>query len=226
MHEQNIYDNPTFFDGYRKLRKNPLSANAVIEQPALFSLCPEFKGKTVLDLGCGYGENCKRIADAGAEQVVGIDISAKMLAVANTENSGETITLLHLSMNQLSKLSQTFDIVLSSLAVHYIEDFDTLAHNIHRLLNPGGLFIFSQEHPLTTALGNYGEPGERTTHWIVDGVIKYHRSFSDIVNALAAAGFVIEKSLEPRPHEEVIQQDPSYQQFVHKPLFLLIRAKA
>jgi len=236
MHEQNIYDDQVFFEGYKKLRANPLSANVVIEKPALFSLCPDFAGKTVLDLGCGYGENCKRIVGAGAKSVVGIDISEKMLQVANAENSGENIAFLHMSMNRLDELNQTFDVVLSSLAVHYIEDFGALMQSVHRLLNRGGVFIFSQEHPLTTAvrdgdywakddvgnvlhykLTDYGISGARQMHWIVDGVTKYHRTFSDIVNALANAGFAIEQVLEPA-------EDDSRHN--HKPLFLLIRAKA
>lgn len=51
--DQNIYDNPEFFDGYQRLRESPSAANSLVEKPALFSLCPDFTGKTVLDLGCG-----------------------------------------------------------------------------------------------------------------------------------------------------------------------------
>jgi len=244
MNEQNIYDNPTFFEGYKKLRDNPNSANAVVEKPALFSLCPSFAGKTVLDLGCGYGENCKQVSNLGAVKVVGIDISEKMLQVANHENKNETVTFLRMSMNDLSGLNQEYDVVLSSLAVHYIEDFDRLLRNVYRLLNHDGVFIFSQEHPLTTALkkgdywsedndGNvlhynltdYSALGERKTSWIVDNVIKYHRSFSSILNALIEAGFMIEKLLEPLPDEKILNQFPSYQKYYHKPDFLLVRAR-
>ena len=55
---QNIYDNQDFFDGYKKLRDDQYSANNLEEKPALFSLAPDLQGKAVLDLGCGYGENC------------------------------------------------------------------------------------------------------------------------------------------------------------------------
>lgn len=43
------------------------------------SLCPGLKGKTVLDLGCGFGDNCKQFSKMGAKIVIGIDISEKML---------------------------------------------------------------------------------------------------------------------------------------------------
>lgn len=243
MSDQNIYDNQIFFDGYQKLRESPSAANVLVEKPALFSLCPDFKEKTVLDLGCGYGENCKEFARLGAKQVIGIDISEKMLQIANKENSSETVRFLCMSMNDLSSLNQKFDVVLSSLAMHYIEDFDKLIKNIFELLDNGGQFIFSQEHPLTTALKkanywskdnngailhynltDYSIPGERKTNWIVDDVIKYHRSFSSIFNSLILAGFHIEKVLEPLPNENIMEQYPSYKKYYHKPDFLLIKA--
>lgn len=62
MREQNIYDDPSFFDGYQKLRQNPSAANDLVEKPALFSLLPDVAGKAVVDLGCGYGENCREFS--------------------------------------------------------------------------------------------------------------------------------------------------------------------
>jgi len=78
---QNIYDNQTFFDGYKKLRDNPESANILEEKPVLFSLAPDLTSKAILDLGCGYGENCAEFKRLGASSVVGIDISEKILEV-------------------------------------------------------------------------------------------------------------------------------------------------
>lgn len=75
MQPQNIFDNEVFFQGYKKLRENPNSANILEEKPAIFSLLPELKGKKVLDLGCGYGENCSMFSKMGANKVVGIDVS-------------------------------------------------------------------------------------------------------------------------------------------------------
>ena len=85
MAKQNIYDNETFFEGYKKIRENEANANNVFEIPALFSLLPNLKGKSVLDLGCGFGEHCKGFIKKGAAKVVGVDISEKMLEVAREE---------------------------------------------------------------------------------------------------------------------------------------------
>ncbi len=98
---QNIYDNQPFFDGYKKLRENPDSANILEEKPALFSLAPDLAGKAVLDLGCGYGENCAEFKRLGASRVVGIDISEKMLEVTKNENTG--IKFIRVDMSDLSQ---------------------------------------------------------------------------------------------------------------------------
>lgn len=244
MNDQNIFDNERFFEGYKKIRENPLSANEIVEKPALFSLCPDLIGKTVLDLGCGYGENCQKFSKMGAKEVVGADISKKMIEVASNENSFSNVSYRHMSMSDLSSIEEKFDLVVSSLAVHYIQDFDKLLFEIQGLLNNKGIFIFSQEHPLTTALtkGNYWSKdendeilhynlsdysleGERKTSWIVEDVIKYHRTFSSIINALANNGFVVEKIIEPIPDESIMKKDPAYRRYYHKPDFLFIRAR-
>ena len=143
-------------------------------------------------------------------------------------------------MNDLSKIPGRFDVVFSSLAVHYVADWNKLCREVSKL---GEYFIFSQEHPLTTApikgycwtkdengkriyynLSDYAKNGRRETMWFVDGVIKYHRTFSEIVNALTSNGFIIEKALEPIPDEETIKR-LQLEDNLHKPNFLLIRAK-
>ena len=58
MPKQNIFDNETFFEGYKKIREKESNANDLFEIPTLFSLLPDLTGKRVLDLGCGYGEHC------------------------------------------------------------------------------------------------------------------------------------------------------------------------
>lgn len=244
MSDQNIFDNEHFYEGYKKIRENPLSANEVVEKPAFFSLCPDLMGKTVLDLGCGYGENCQEFSKIGAKQVVGVDVSKKMLDVASNENSFNNVSYRHMSMSDLSSIEEKFDLVVSSLAVHYIQDFDKLLFEIQGLLNDKGIFIFSQEHPLTTALtsdnywskdengdilhynlADYSLEGERRTSWIVDNVIKYHRTFSSILNALVNNGFTIERVLEPIPDQTIMKENPSYRRYYHKPDFLFIRAR-
>ena len=244
MAQQNIFDNPVFYEGYKKLRENAVNANVLFEIPALFSMMPDLRGKTVLDLGCGFGEHCKLFVDLGAEKVVGIDISEKMLEIAQKENNHPRITYLQMPMENLIQLDEEFDIVVSSLALHYVEDFQEVVENVYRLLKKDGVFIFSQEHPIVTShsggsrwtknengaklhvnLSNYGVEGERDVTWFVDGIKIYHRTFSTIVNTLCAAGFSIEQMIEPLPTAEILKAHPDHADLFHKPDFLLIKAK-
>lgn len=244
MAQQNIYDNEIFFEGYKKIRENEVNANNLFELPALFSLLPELKGKSVLDLGCGFGEHCKKFVECGAERVVGVDISEKMLAVANEENCDSKITYRNMPMEEIGQLQEKFDLVISSLALHYVEDFDGVARNVYNLLQDGGVFIFSQENPLCTChaggdrwtrdkngkklhvnLSNYGVEGERESVWFVDNVKKYHRIFSTIVNTLIQTGFSIEKMIEPLPSEGLLEKYPDYADLFHKPDFLVVKVR-
>ena len=243
---QNIYDNETFFQGYKELRSKLDNANTREEKPALFSLLPSMNGLTVLDLGCGFGENCESFSKMGAERVVGIDISEKMLEVAQKEHP--YATYLRGDMNDLSpimeneSLPKNYDLVVSSLAVHYIKNIRKLAKQVFSLLKPGGCFLFSQEHPLTTAplngvswekdgdtaicykLSDYGRIGERKVTWFVNGVVKYHRTFSELFASLTEAGFTVTAMLEPLPTESDVENSPKLAKNLHKPNFLLIKA--
>ena len=243
--EQNIFDNETFFEGYKKLRDSDTNSNDLLEQPAMRKLLPDLTNKTVLDLGCGYGHNCVEFVKNGAAKVIGIDISEKMLAVAKKESADEKITYLNMSMTDIEKLGEKFDLIYSSLAFHYVEDFDSFAKVMYNCLNDSGQLLFSQEHPIITAtvdgkghfnkdkngnrisytFSDYHRPGKRVTTWYVDGVVKYHRPFSDIINALANAGFVIEQVVEPLPEQWAIEKLPTMAKEYIKPNFLIVKAR-
>ena len=244
MARQNIFDNDIFFDGYSKIRERKNNANELFEKPALFSLLPPLEGKTVIDLGCGYGEHCMEYVRQGAAKVVGIDISEKMLAVAKSENSHPKITYLHMAMEDISSIKEKFDMASSSLAIHYVEDYRALVHDVHELLKDNGLFVFSQEHPMNTCfskgdrwtrdengrkrhanISNYGVEKEWESTWFVDHVKKYHRMFSTVLNTLIDSGFMIEKIIEPTPTAEILEAHPEHADLLHKPDFLLVRAR-
>ena len=83
MAKQNIYDNDSFFENFKNLRNNKINFNDCIETPILLAMIPEVDGKRVLDIGCGMGQHAKQYSDMGAESVLGIDISEKMLEYGN-----------------------------------------------------------------------------------------------------------------------------------------------
>lgn len=241
QNRQNIYDNEDFFEGYRELRERTNNYNVLLEQPAFYQMLPELKEKSVLDLGCGAGDSCRTFQAMGAKRVVGIDVSKNMLSLARAESDG--IEYHQMDMLDISAWENQFDVITSSLAVHYVADFDALLFSVYTALKENGTFVFSQEHPLTTApkrgagytraedgtplyynLSDYSCDGERQTTWFVDGVIKYHRSFSSIVNSLIRAGFRMERLCEPLPDEVAVAANPGMKKEFHKPSFLMVRA--
>ena len=244
MAQQNIFDNEIFFNEYRKLREREVNANNLFEIPTLFSLMPDLEGKRVLDLGCGSGERCMDYIRSGAAGVTGVDISGKMLAIANNEYSDPKITYIKMPMEDIGSIDETFDVVISSLALHYVEDFPGVVKNVYRLLGDGGIFLFSQEHPLTTCYSGTGDrwtrdengkklhanvahycvEGRKDATWFIEGVQRYHRMFSTIVNTLADNGFRIIKMAEPCPTDEIVQKYPEYYDLYHKPDFLFVKA--
>lgn len=243
--KQNIFDNDTFFEGYRKMRESDTNYNDLLEQPAMRKLLPNLLGKSILDLGCGYGHNCIEFVEKGATKVVGIDISEKMLAVAKKESTDKKITYYNMSMTDIESLGEKYDFIYSSLAFHYIEDFDSFAKTMYNSLNDGGQILFSQEHPIITAtidgkghfnkdkngnrisytFSDYNRTGKRVSTWYVEGVVKYHRTFSDVINALTNAGFIVEQVVEPLPEAWAIEKLPTIKKEFIKPNFLIVKAK-
>ena len=90
--QKSIYDTPIFFERYQQLRQNPISMNEVVEKPTMFSLLPNLSGKRVLDLGCGTGEHLAHYLAKGARQVVGLDLSERMLEAAEARLRAQTST--------------------------------------------------------------------------------------------------------------------------------------
>lgn len=240
---QNIYDNSEFFAGYKHLRDTASGLNEVLEQPALRAMLPDLTGKSLLELGCGMGQFARRCVKQGASLVVAVDVSEKMLAVARQENDLPRITYLQAAIEELCLPEPRFDIVVSSLALHYVEDYATAVSRVHGWLNPKGVFLFSVEHPLCTAaisfqgwikdeqrnksywtVDNYGEEGVRIQKWFVEGVMKYHRTVSTYINALIEAGFRIERVEEPEATQEAIKVRPDLAEEGRRPPFLILKA--
>lgn len=242
--KQNIYDNPIFFKNYTSLRETGVTYNDFIEQPAIKSLISALKDKTVLDLGCGTGQFANYCVEKGAAKVLAVDISKNMIDKAMKENNHEKIEYHCSPIEDFQFNHQTFDLIISSLAIHYIEDYDSLITKISQLLKDGGEFIFSTEHPIVTArkdmnnwvrdeggnklhwaVDHYQEEGIRKEYWYIDGVIKYHRTISTLLNTLIEKGLVLEKVVEPTSIASGLEKMPKVINEERKPSFLVIKAK-
>ena len=119
--KENKYNDPIFFEKYSQMARSRQGLSAAGEWQTLEPLLPDFAGKEVLDLGCGYGWHCIYAAEHGARQVTGIDLSDKMLAVARQKTSAPNVEYRCCAIEDADFADGSFDIVLSSLALHYVE---------------------------------------------------------------------------------------------------------
>ena len=165
-------------------------------------LFPPLEGKTVLDLGCGYGWHCKFAVEQGARQVLGIDLSQKMVEEAKRRNDGEGIHYRVCGIEEYEYPQAAWDCVVSNLALHYIEDLNAVFEKVHRTLKKDGIFLFNIEHPVFTAgvgqdwaygkdgtplywpIDQYFMPGERITHFLGCEVRKQHHTLTQILMGL------------------------------------------
>ncbi len=241
--KENKYDDPFFFEQYGKMTRSQLGLQGAGEWHILKEMLPDLEGKKILDLGCGYGWHCRYIIENGAASVIGIDISEKMLKKAQEINQLDGIKYKNVPLEDVHFECETFDMVFSSLTLHYIEHYSTLLDNIYKWLNPGGRFVFSVEHPVFTSEGGqnwmYDEAGNKM-HWPVDGyffegqrntsflgekVVKYHRTLSTYLNLLLKAGFKIIEINEPMPNTEMLNSIPEMKEELRRPMMLLVSAE-
>eukprot|EP01132_Coremiostelium_polycephalum_P006593 gene6593-8161_t len=249
---QNIYDNQSFFDGYGNLNRSKLGLNGAPEWDTIKSILPNLNDKVVIDLGSGYGWFCRFAQEeGGAKKVVGIDLSELMTKKAIELTKSELIEQNKIEY-QISDLEtvdlpiNTYDFVYSSLAFHYIKDFKRLAQTIYQSLKPGGKMVFNVEHPIYSSADNwisintesnngvgqqqkkvwpvtgYQVEGPRTRNWIINGIIKYHRTIGTYLNTLISVGFTISYVNEWRPSDEQILENPYLDEEKERPMFLLI----
>jgi SAM-dependent methyltransferase len=237
---QNIYDDPDFFAGYKTLRQHDSGLNEALEIPAFHRLTPNLNGKHILDLGCGFGNFARHARRSGALSVTAIDISERMLNEAANLTHDPGVLYLQCAIEDFVPAADSFDIVVSSMALHYIDDVRATIRKVFDTIRPGGHFVFSIEHPVCTAnptgwirnregeemhwpLDRYQDEGARETSWIVEKVLKYHRTTATYVATLIESGFRLEALDEPKPLGDFVQRRPDLLQHNRRPPVLLFR---
>jgi ubiquinone/menaquinone biosynthesis C-methylase UbiE len=239
---QNIYDDPEFFEGYGRLPRSVAGLDGAPEWPALRALLPDLQGLRALDLGCGYGWFCRWARENGAADILGIDVSEKMLARAAATTTDTAIRYQRADMEQLQLPTAAFDLVYSSLALHYVRDLDHVMAQVHRSMVSGGSLVFSVEHPIYTAptapgwsqdaagrkawpVDGYLDEGPRSTDWLTKGVIKHHRTIASYLNMLLRLGFTVTHVEEWGPSAEQIAEHPQWADERQRPPFLIVSAR-
>ncbi len=238
---KNEYENETFFAQYAQMPRSKEGLSAAGEWHQLQRLMPELRGKRVLDLGCGYGWHCKYATDQGAAEVLGIDMSPKMLEEALRRNRDDRLRYRVCGVEEYEYPRETWDVVLSNLTLHYVADLEAVFRKVYRTLGAGGTFLFNIEHPVFTAgvdqdwsygtdgkalhwpVDDYFYPGPRITHFLGCEVVKQHHTLTQILGGLLEAGFVLEAVEEAQPPHSMMGQ-PGMKDELRRPMMLLVRA--
>ncbi|WP_435155841.1 class I SAM-dependent methyltransferase [Haladaptatus sp. DFWS20] len=205
--------------------------NADLERPTTQGLLPDISGMEVLDAGCGPGITTEHLLDEGAD-VTGIDASPSMLSHARER--APDAELLRCDFGQeLPFESNRFDLVYSSLAFDYVEDWDSLFSELACILRPAGLVVFSSGHPIADFFHfdpkNYFETEVMSAVWEGFGdpveVPTYRRPLAAILNPILSSGFRLDRIEETRPTETFREKDPdTFERVSREPTFLSIRA--
>lgn len=241
--KENKYDEPSFFEKYSQMDRSKKGLKGAGEWHALKKMLPDFSGKRMLDLGCGFGWHCRYALEHGAAETVGVDISKKMLERAKEMTHSSKAIYLCQPIEDYTYPESAFDVVLSSLALHYVESFEKICNKVRRTLVSGGDFIFSVEHPIFTAYGSqdwYYDQEGHLLHWPVDRyftegrrdavflgepVTKYHKTLTTYLNGLLQSGFEIREVIEPMPEESMLDTIPGMREELRRPMMLLVSAR-
>jgi SAM-dependent methyltransferase len=123
-----------------------------------------------------------------------------------------------------------FDVVVCSLVMHYLKDWQPAFREFHRVLKPRGVLVFSTHHPTMDwqqfNREDYFAVELLDDDWGIGKVQFYRRPLTLMSHDLDATGFFIERLLEPQPTEVFRQANPAgYERLSKNPWFLAIRAR-
>jgi SAM-dependent methyltransferase len=218
-------------------------AHKYIEKPAMAALLPsDLQFKDVLCIGVGAGDELADIITRNPRRVVGIDTSQKLLDIARAKYP--SIETQRMDMMELAFPDASFDLVYSSLAFHYANDWDVLMAGVYRVLRPGGSLLFSTHHPdywgtkdatgieHTNARGIVLKEHTASLPGKVDIIYYNHPSVDSLLESVTHAGFHVTHHGAPQllpargrlspPEQE--KYDSLAEKNTSTPLFLIVAA--
>ncbi|MGP4061886.1 class I SAM-dependent methyltransferase [Halobacillus sp. H74] len=231
--KKNIYQSYEKLSSHYEFDVDTKPYNAYLERPEMVNHLPQLSGRQVLDAGCASGWYAAFMAKQGAE-VTAIDLSDSMIEAAKRRTQGQNVhAFAHDLTRPLPFENNRFNVIISSLTLHYIKDWQPIFHEFHRILKPGGTFLFSTHHPFMDyenfSIADYYETQLLHDQWKVNGELVdmwfYRRPLNQITHYVNEY-FLMKKLIEPLPTKEFKHIHPNgYEKVSTKPNFLIIKAE-
>jgi ubiquinone/menaquinone biosynthesis C-methylase UbiE len=210
--------------------------------PRMLSLLGEVAGKSILDLGCGEGGYARELARRGAS-VTGVDGSERLIQIAQerTEAEGVVIRFVSANADALDGIADaSFDVVVASMSLMDVENYEGAIGEVHRLLSSGGELVMSITHPCFSA---------PVSEWVRDGVgnlqffavdryfertawedrygsftvLRRHRPLEDYMAAPLRCGFLLREFCEPSVTDQELSRSYRFRKLARIPFFLFLR---
>jgi SAM-dependent methyltransferase len=207
---------------------------AAYDRPTILTMAGDVTGRRVLDVGCATGALSRAFAARGA-RVLGVDLNPSLVKRAREATpTGVEFVVADIAEPMPFLGTAAFDVVAASLVLHYVEDWGPPLREFARVLRPRGLLVLSTHHPsadihVGASETPYFETVLLTDTWHKGGrafeVRFWHRPMHAIVDALADAGFLVERMPEPIPPREAFAAMPEARdRLAHRPWYLFIKA--
>lgn len=134
-----------------------LSFRKYIEEYTLIEMLGDISGKKALDLACGEGFYTRKLKQADAVEVLGVDVSAEMIRLAEAEERARPTGCRYLVKDAAAlALDEPIDLVVAMYLLNYARDADELLRFVrvaHDVLKPGGRFVGFNDNVLNAPGG-------------------------------------------------------------------------
>lgn len=204
--------------------------------PEISEMLGNVSGKIILDAGCGNGYWVRRLA-GHADKVVGIDNSSKLINDAKSaQNLSNTEYYVADLLKGIDLPDLYFDIILSSMVLHYLSNIKNAAAEFNRMLKQGGQVVIAIQHPIYQYhfcaqnkaggdSGSFSNPVEYFDRKIVKQMIMsgksmieiYNRPLSDYIRPFLQQGFALVDFIEPEYTDDLLSKVPRYKDVAGMP---------
>ena len=212
---------PIFYGGTALPKYGPLAGTE-----DELNLIPELRGKKVMELGCGSGHSLAYLWEArNASELWGLDFSEEQIHFTKEllEKKNIPAKLFLSSMDENPGIPENhFDLVVSIYSLGWTPDLSRTLELVHSYLRPGGIFVFSWEHPAYRSLRykadiakyvfeiSYSAEGPKLDpSWKGVEIVINHRKLSTYVNAVTQSGLILEQVIESEPNIALAREQDS-----------------